>query len=91
LEAENGSEAVNKAKQFHPDLILMDIMMSVMGGLEATQLIRGFTELSDVPIFVVTAYGLDCYDKAIEAGYNEMIGKPVDFGSMKPLLKKYLQ
>jgi two-component system, cell cycle response regulator DivK len=90
LEAEDGQQAVNKTKQYHPDLVLMDIMMPVMDGLEATRIIREFAEFEKVPIVAVTAYGKSCYQKAIAAGCNEVIDKPVDFESLQPFLGRYL-
>jgi two-component system, cell cycle response regulator DivK len=91
LEAEDGSQAVEKTKQYHPDLVLMDIMMPVMDGLEATRIIREFEEFEKVPIVAVTAYGKSCYQKAIEAGCTDVIDKPLDFEIIQPLLNKYLE
>ena len=73
------------------DLILMDISLPVVDGLTATRAIREFDEQSrTVPIIAVTAFGKNYYKKAIEAGCNDLIDKPVDFDSLEPILKSYL-
>jgi two-component system cell cycle response regulator DivK len=77
LEAENGQEAVRKALRFRPDLILMDIMMPVMDGLNATRILRSSPEFRQVPIIALTAMS-GARQLAIEAGCDEHLAKPVD-------------
>lgn len=90
LEAADGQEAVNCAKTEHPDLVLMDISMPVMDGLTATQMIRKFDRGAYLPIIAVTAYGDSYYRKAIEAGCDDLINKPLDFDNLEPVLNQYL-
>jgi CheY-like chemotaxis protein len=90
IEAADGYEAVQKAKQHHPDLILMDLSMPIMNGLTATEIIRSMDEMENMPIIAVTAYGSSYYTKAIRAGCNEVLSKPLDFRSLEPLLNQYL-
>ncbi len=90
VEASDGFEAVKKAIENIPDLILMDMAMPLMDGLEATAIIRERRELDDVPIFAVTAYGDRYAEKALAAGCAQVIGKPLDFETLKPLLNQYL-
>jgi CheY-like chemotaxis protein len=90
IEARDGYEAMEKAQQYHPDLILMDLAMPVLDGFTATRMIRNFAGFGDTPIIVLSAYGDTYYDKAVEAGCNEVINKPIDFKTIKPLLQKYL-
>ena len=90
IEAADGIEAIDRVKQFHPDLILMDISLPVVDGLTATRAIRAFDADSQVPIIAVTAFGKNYYKKAIEAGCNDLIDKPVDFDSLEPILRSYL-
>ena len=91
IEAADGIEAIDRVKQYHPDLILMDISLPVVDGLTATRAIREFDEESKkVPIIAVTAFGKNYYHKAIEAGCNDLIDKPVDFDSLEPILRSYL-
>jgi CheY-like chemotaxis protein len=90
LEAADGQEAVDVAKKFHPDLILMDISMPVMDGFRATQLIRKSDGLSRLPIIALTALDKSYYKQAIEAGCDDLINKPVDSTTLRPILKQYL-
>lgn len=89
-EAENGQEAVDRVKQNQPDLILMDLSLPVMDGLTATQTIRKFDGCAKVPIIAVTAYGNSFYRRAIEAGCDDLINKPLDFDNLEPILQQYL-
>jgi CheY-like chemotaxis protein len=90
IEAENGQEAVDSVKEQLPDLILMDLSLPVMDGLDATQIIRSFEGGSKVPIIAVTAYGNSYYRQAIEAGCDDLINKPLDFKNLEPILEQYL-
>ena len=91
VEAENGLEAVEKAKHYHPDLILMDMAMPIMDGLRATQIIRKSEANRKIPIIAVTAFDKDFYHKAIEAGCDEVIAKPVDFNTFETFLNRYFE
>ncbi|XLS30610.1 ATP-binding protein [Flavobacteriaceae bacterium M23B6Z8] len=75
--AENGKEAVQKVKRDHYDLVLMDLNMPVMGGIEATQRIRRFNK--DIPIVALTATEIDTKkDEILSAGIDDIIIKPYD-------------
>lgn len=89
-EAANGFEAIEAVKHQLPDLILMDVSMPVMDGLTATRKIREFDDKSKLPIIAITAQGHSFYKKAMEAGCNDLIDKPLDFSVLQPLLKRYL-
>ena len=90
LEAADGYEAVKKAVSDNPDLILMDIAMPVMDGLQAVKAIREHDDLADVPIVAVTAYGEFYGDRARNAGCNDVIQKPLDFGRLEPMVESYI-
>jgi len=90
IEAADGNEAVESVKQNHPDLILMDLSLPNMDGLTATQIIRKFDGFGKVPIIAVTAYGNSYYRRAIEAGCDDLINKPLDFNNLEPILEQYL-
>lgn len=90
IEAANGQEAVEVTEQHHPSLILMDISMPVMDGLEATRVIRKLNGCSKIPIIAVTAYGNSYYRQALEAGCDDLINKPLDFTNLEPILEQYL-
>ncbi|MBQ0165536.1 MAG: response regulator [Treponema sp.] len=93
--AEDGSVALEKvaaASAGAYDLILMDIQMPVMNGYEATRKIRALnTEISHIPIVAMTANAFEEDRKmALEAGMNDHVAKPIDFGKLKQTLSKYL-
>ena len=90
IEAADGIEALDKARHLSPDLILMDISLPVVDGLTATRAIRECSSPDSLPIIAVTAFGKLYYDKAIAAGCNDLIDKPVDFDMLQPVLNQYL-
>ncbi|MDP6707750.1 MAG: response regulator [Alphaproteobacteria bacterium] len=86
IEALSGDEAVATAASAEPDLILMDIQLPGIDGLEATRRIRSETAPRQVPIIAVTSYAMsDDNQKALEAGCDAYFAKPV---SPKTLLAK---
>jgi CheY-like chemotaxis protein len=91
IEAADGIEAVDKFKQQHPDIVLMDISLPTVDGLTATKAIRELEDDSSrLPIIAVTAFGKFYYKQALEAGCNDLINKPVDFETIESILKDYL-
>ena len=91
IEAADGYEAVEKAVDGGPDLILMDMAMPVMSGLDSCRTIRRHAGLHEVPIVAVTAYGDFYDDRARDAGCTDVVRKPLDFSQLKPLVERYMQ
>ena len=76
--ARNGQEAIDLAKTEKPELIIMDISMPVMDGLEATRRLRELKEFSNIPILALTASaGNDGREKCLAAGCTEHLPKPI--------------
>jgi CheY-like chemotaxis protein len=90
--ANNGLEAVNKYRDNTYDVILMDIMMPVMDGLEATSQIRKYEKevgKSHTPVIAITANTLDNdRDKCIETGMDEYMAKPFDMNRLNEIFKE---
>lgn len=87
--AKDGQEAVELAGNEHFDLILMDMQMPVMDGIEATQKIK--QSGNQTPIIAVTANVMQKHRDAFnEAGCSDFVGKPFDEQGLKRVLKKYL-
>jgi two-component system sensor histidine kinase/response regulator len=77
--AENGEVAVRMVKDNHYDLVLMDMQMPVMDGIEATRAIRSDPRFEGLPIIAMTANAMAAdRDKCLEAGMNDHIPKPID-------------
>ncbi|MDO5571428.1 MAG: response regulator [Bacteroidales bacterium] len=89
VHAWNGVEAVELFKQNRPSIVLMDMKMPEMDGLEATRLIRQSDK--DTPIVAVTAFAFD-QDKqrTLEAGCNDYITKPIIIKQLRDTIKKWL-
>ena len=84
--ANNGIEAIKKAKRFLPDVILMDVMMPEMSGIEACSEIKEINELSNTIIIFLSARSEDYTQiSAYDAGADDYISKPI---KPKVLLKK---
>jgi PAS domain S-box-containing protein len=93
FEALNGKHAVEIFGERDFDLILMDVQMPVMSGLEATKIIRQLeqTKESHVPIIALTAAGMTEDEQAcLAAGMDDFITKPLDQHSLKNMFEKYL-
>ena len=92
IEAETGEEAISMAQRERPDLILMDMMMPGMNGLDATQRIRQDHALSHTPIVAVSAYGAEEYRQlALDAGCNDYVSTPFEPESLADLIRDLLQ
>ena len=89
-EAADGFEAVKKAVERPPDIILMDIAMPVMDGIQATQAIRRHFDFSEVPILAITAYGDFYSERARDAGCNAVIQKPLEVSRLRPLVEEHI-
>jgi len=89
-EASDGYEAVKKVVKVRPNLILMDIAMPVMDGIQATQAIRRHYDQTEVPIVAVTAYGDFYSDRARDAGCNDVVQKPLEVGKLSPIVERYI-
>lgn len=89
--ANNGKKALEVLKKQKIDLILMDVEMPEMDGLEATRRIRKNTKYKHIPILAVTAHAMAENRKDIfKAGINDCLIKPFKANALKNLLKKYL-
>jgi two-component system, cell cycle response regulator DivK len=90
-EAVDGMQAIEMAMQEHPSIILMDLNLPLMSGIDAARKIRKQAELKNTPIVAYSAYDESKWrDKALKAGCNEFITKPVDFNQLEDLIKRLL-
>ena len=91
LEASDGEQAVRVALEERPDIILMDLSLPVLDGLDATRRIRQHPETADTVIVAVTAHiEPDYRTKALAAGCNAYVTKPIDFDWLNDLIGNLL-
>ncbi|MBP3259828.1 MAG: response regulator [Prevotella sp.] len=89
LRARNGQEALEVAMSEKPDMVLMDIKMPVMDGLEATRLIKA--KMPDMVVIALTANAFDSDRKmAMEAGCSDFLSKPVNAEKCLKTIQNYI-
>ncbi len=91
--AENGSIAIDRLQKQSFDLVLMDLHMPVMNGLDATRAIRALAHpVANIPIIALTANVMnDAHDDALAAGVNDFVTKPVHMGRLQDVIRKHLE
>lgn len=91
LKATDGEEALTIAAIDHPDLILMDIRLPRIDGLEVAKRLKRNTKLNDIPIIALTAHAMKGdMEKAIEAGCESYVAKPIDTRHLPKLVASTL-
>ncbi|MBQ7419398.1 MAG: response regulator [Prevotella sp.] len=89
VRARNGQEVVDMVETETPDLVLMDLKMPVLDGLEATRRIREKT--TDLPIIALTANAFDTdKEEAVKAGCNDFLSKPVSSHKCLETIAKFI-
>ena len=89
----NGKEGYEKILLVQPDVLLLDLMLPVMNGIEVIQLVTSNTLARDIPIIVMTAHGdkADMLEHSIKAqGVREYLRKPFEIAGLKSLIKRML-
>ena len=89
--AGDGVEAVESAKQNLPSLILMDVSLPEMDGLEATKLIKRDPATENIPIIALTAHAMEGdRERCLAAGCNDYDTKPIEFSRLLDKIKTFL-
>jgi CheY-like chemotaxis protein len=91
IEAEDGGAGVELAKKEDPDVILMDLTMPRMGGLEACRLLKKDEKTKNIPVLVITALGGENKTEAIDAGIDDFVSKPFDAEEISIRVKSMLK
>ncbi len=89
--ARDGLDALKRAHQVYPDLILMDVQMPEMDGLEATRALRAHPSFANTPIIALTALAMSGdKERCLEAGVNDYLSKPFSLKYLVTLIEKNL-
>jgi CheY-like chemotaxis protein len=90
IEATDGEQGISLARAKRPDLILMDVMMPKMDGLEATRILKADAITKDIPIIALTSFAMKGdKEKALEAGCNGYIAKPFDVKELLTIIGQF--
>ncbi len=90
-EATNGKHGVELAKTSKPDLILMDIQMPEMDGLEATRILKTDTTTKDIPILALSSYAMKGdKERILAAGCDGYLSKPLIIKELLKIVAEYL-
>lgn len=87
--AKDGSEGLEHVKADSPDLIICDVMMPRLDGIQMVKTLRKVPECSTTPVLMITAHG-DARGDAINAGADRTMGKPFDFDELIKVVREML-
>lgn len=91
LEAKNGAEGIQLAREHKPDLILLDMQMPVMDGLQAARLLKADPETKSIKILAVTSFAMKGdRERILAAGCDEYMAKPIDTRLLPVLVRRLL-
>ena len=91
IEAANGQEALDKAREHKPDVVLMDVRMPVMDGLEAMQAMKKDSRLQHIPIIAITASAMIGAQKEVKKISDVFLSKPVSKKGIITALSRFLE
>ncbi len=92
LEAIDGKQGVGMARSQKPDVIIMDINMPVMDGLEATQILKKDESTKNIPIICISSSAMKGdKEKILQTGCDEYISKPIDIYKVLGIVAQYVQ
>ena len=91
LQTKDGMEALDIAREHHPDLILMDIQLPEVSGLEVTKWLKDDAELKSIPVVAVTAFAMKGDEERIrEGGCEAYLSKPISVGKFIETIRHFL-
>lgn len=92
LQTRDGMEALEIAREHRPDLILMDIQLPEVSGLEVTKWLKEDDELASIPVIAVTAFAMKGDEEKIrEGGCEAYIAKPISVGQFLETVRRFLE
>lgn len=92
IETRNGKDVLDIARQNRPDLILMDIQLPEVSGLDVTKWLKADSDLKSIPVIAVTAFAMKGDEQKIrEGGCEDYISKPISVTHFMEVVQKYLK
>jgi CheY-like chemotaxis protein len=92
LEARTGLESIDMAVEHSPGLILMDIQMPVMSGVDAMKILKNRSDTREIKILAVTSLAMQGdRERLLEEGFDDYIQKPIDLVELPDIVKKHLR
>lgn len=91
VQTNSGKEVMDLAREHHPDLILMDIQLPEVSGLDVTKWLKADDELKSIPVIAVTAFAMKGDEQKIrDGGCEDYISKPISVSDFMDTIKKYV-
>ena len=92
VETRDGTQALDLARQHKPDLILMDIQLPQISGLDVTRMLKKDEELKSIPVIAVTAFAMKGDEEKIrEGGCEDYFSKPITITKLMESVQKHLK
>jgi two-component system, cell cycle response regulator DivK len=93
LEASDGKQAVQLAREVHPDLILMDLSLPYLSGIQATTVLKNHADTKGISVVALSAHCADTRwrEIALQVGCENCIPKPIDFAELARVLEPYFE
>jgi CheY-like chemotaxis protein len=86
----NGLEALAELQEHRPDVIVTDLAMPIVDGLQLIRIVKNRPELADIPVIAITAYGKNMQDRARLAEADKVIDKPTEYRSVCDIIASVL-
>jgi CheY-like chemotaxis protein len=90
ISAKDGLSGLQKAIQLHPDLIILDINLTQMSGLELLVILKNTDETKDIPVITITAFGDENLDEIYASGSNDNLNEPLEAVKLLETIKKWI-
>ena len=91
ITAANGLEAIERARQIRPSLVLMDLKMPVLDGWTATRRLKSDPTTASIPVIALSAQAMDGdRERALSAGCDDYMSKPLDMSAFLAMLRTHL-
>ena len=92
IEAGTAEAGIELAAEWQPNLVLMDIQLPGMDGMEAVQVLKGCERTGSIPVVALTAFAMsDDRERALAAGFDSYVAKPVSPGVLRAVADQYLE